>query len=262
MASATRKNEFSPKHVRADCDPSVRELFLVEGESAGGTAKFARDRKFQEILPLKGKILNVMRTKPAKALSSEEVKFILVGLGYDPKSPEPTKNLRVSKLIFLADPDPDGGHINTLLCTLIAKFLPEMYNNGQIYLVYSPEYTTVVDGVRYYGSSVEDLTSKLPEGKKPKNILHIKGWGEVNPDVLSELAFNPETRKLYQVKGVEDSEMKEFVRLMSDDTEYRKKLLGIDFDISDSDSEEEKDEKADDNGRQKKAKGKKIKKKK
>lgn len=141
MASATRKNEFSPKHVRADCDPSVRELFLVEGESAGGTAKFARDRKFQEILPLKGKILNVMRTKPAKALSSEEVKFILVGLGYDPKSPEPTKNLRVSKLIFLADPDPDGGHINTLLCTLIAKFLPEMYNNGQIYLVYSGEYT-------------------------------------------------------------------------------------------------------------------------
>lgn len=226
LSKAAKGGKFHPKHVRVDCPEDIRELYLVEGDSALGTAKMARDSRFQEVMPLKGKIHNVMRKgKQDKALASDEVLGILVGSGFDPTAKEPVSKLRISKLIFLCDADPDGGHISTLLNTLFAQLAPEVFERNKIYVAAPPEFMATHEGKRVYGSSTEEVLKKT-DGKA-KNIRHYKGLGEMNPDVLADTAFSPKTRRLYRIKKIEKGHMQEFRLLMEDDPEYRKKMLGI-----------------------------------
>lgn len=226
LSKSVKNGKFHPKHVRVDCDPSVRECFLVEGDSAFGSAKMARDKRFQEVMPLKGKILNVMRAaKTDKAFDSEEVMGILVAMGFDPTAKNPADRLRLSKLILLCDADPDGGHINTLILTLLAKFLPETFEKGKVYVAQPPEFVTSFEGKRVFGSSLKEVMEKT--GGKAKNIRHYKGLGEMDADILAEAAFDPKSRRLYRVKKIDKEHMSEFKLLMEDNADYRKKMLGV-----------------------------------
>lgn len=207
------------------CKPEKRELFLVEGDSAGGTAKLARNKDYQEVFYLRGKILNSMRSKDSQVFASEEVIGILKAIGFDPSHKDPMSNLRVGRIIWLSDPDDDGYHINTLGLTLLYKYLPRLFDLGKVFIVAASEYTAKVGGKRVYGNSLEAI-AKLNGGKVPNTTLHIKGWGEVNPDTLRELAFDPNTRRMYRVMPPTDGG-KVFRFIMSDDPTYRKKMLGV-----------------------------------
>lgn len=220
----------TPVPVYDITSPKNSNFTLDNGAVVHNSAKQARFPQYQEILPLKGKILNVMKgsgKKGDRAFESEEVMNILIGIGYDPSSKDPLSNLRIGKLILLADPDPDGRHINTLILTLIAKYLPGMFERGLIYVINLPEYVMVHGKKNYFGDSPKDIESKLPKGVPLKHVQHIKGLGESNPTQLRELAFDPNTRKLLKVKKVDKKEMQEFTLLMSDNIEYRKELLGV-----------------------------------
>lgn len=210
------------------CKPELRELFLVEGDSAGGPCVAARkmiDR--QEILALKGKPINAARSDAEKYGANQEVFNILLALGFDPSAKNPMDKLRVkNKVVFLADPDPDGDHINLLLLALIAKVLPQMIEKGMVYIAKAPEYYAVHKGKNYYGQTKDELTKALPRGANVP-FHHIKGWGEASPKILREVAFDPETRMLQQVTVDNMKEIQKFIGLMSDDIKSRKQILGI-----------------------------------
>lgn len=207
------------------CKPEKRELFLVEGDSAGGTAKLARNKNYQEVFYLRGKILNAMRSTDAQVLANEEVKGILTAIGFDPSLKDPLSKLRVGRIVWLSDPDDDGYHINTLGLTLLYKYLPKLFEQGKVFIVEASEYTAKVNGKRIFGNSLEDL-AKLNGGKVPNTALHIKGWGEVNADALREMAFDPKTRRMWKIEDPTDRGVV-FTKIMSDDPTYRKKMLGV-----------------------------------
>jgi DNA gyrase/topoisomerase IV subunit B len=207
------------------CKPEKRELFLVEGDSAGGTAKLARNKDYQEVFYLRGKILNAMRSKDAQVLASEEVIGILQAIGFDPSQKDPMSKLRVGRIVWLSDPDDDGYHINTLGLTLLYKYLPRLFELGKVFIVAASEYTAKINGKRIFANSLDGL-AKLNAGKVPNTALHIKGWGEVNADALREMAFDPKTRRMYRVEPPTDNG-KTFKLIMSDDPTYRKKMLGV-----------------------------------
>lgn len=212
---------------------SDREIYIVEGESAGGTAKDAR-LPFQGVLPLKGKIANAIKmktskTRPDGALDSEEVIHVLGAIGFDAKAADPYERLLTGKIIFLADPDPDGHHINTLLLGLKYQYLPELFNRGMIYIAKPPEFYAIHKGQLFTADGAQVLRAKMNKAKVPASveISHIKGYGEISSTLLRILAMDPATRTLIQIKPLEDSD-KEFHLLMADDVATRKKLLGID----------------------------------
>lgn len=228
-ASSGKKDPPPNKYTAVDSrkyKPEVAELYLVEGDSAGGTAKEARF-PHQGVLKLRGKILNVMRDFKGKAFESDEVLNILLALGYDPsRGDKAMGELRYGKLILLADPDPDGHHINSLLLALLVKFLPQMFADGRVYAAQVREYYASYKDVNYFGDSPVDVMKQLPKDAKV-TVRHIKGWGEVGPDVLNELAFDPHKRKLVKLKGLTKDDLKRFGALMGEDTEYRRNLLNI-----------------------------------
>lgn len=207
------------------CPPHKRELFLVEGDSAGGTAKFARYREYQEIYYLRGKFINAMRASDNAVLSSEEVKGVLQAIGFDPSQKDPINKLRVGRIIWLSDPDDDGYHINTLGLTLLYKYLPRLFELGKVFMVAASEYVATVNGRTIYGNSVEAL-AKQNGGKTPKDTMHLKGWGEASVEQLRQLAMDPATRRLYRVDPPVDGG-KVVTLIMSDDPVYRKKMLGV-----------------------------------
>lgn len=223
------KNELSAKlsDVDGSRPASECELFLVEGDSAGGTAKKARERDFQAVFPLKGKPLNCLEASKDKISGNKEVHAILCALGIDPGSKEPIKKLKYGRIIFLADPDVDGSHINVLLIGMFWKFLPHFFKEGKIFLVKSPEYYAKLGEDKYvFGSSVEKVKEKL--GERKAEIKHIKGWGEVNPSEIAAIAMTPGIRKLYRILPPADKkEALAFQALLGKDSSYRKKLLGI-----------------------------------
>lgn len=368
-----------------NCKPEEREVFLVEGASAGGSAKVAREAYYQEVLPLRGKVKNVLKDKGEEGLTSDQVMNALSMIGFDPGKADPLSRLRVSKIINLSDPDPDGPlvgntevlvkineewevktmrellsirtsfkvitwtgtlfktaeafasyegdtaeiyrvkighlhydctpkhkwpvmhkgvqtiieaqdlktgyevimhpayaeggevntaklanvktpalghissvkrkkmnvwvgcltvpthhnfmlasgvmtgncHINTLLLGLFYKFLPQLYERGLVYVVDSPEYYEIVGTEVITGATADIVQEKLTKRKLKGRPHHIKGWGEVSPDVLAKLAFDPSTRKLIKIKAVETEHGVEFVKLMGTSVEARKLLLGI-----------------------------------
>jgi topoisomerase-4 subunit B len=190
----------------ADCtlqDLSRTELFLVEGDSAGGSAKQARDRTFQAIMPLRGKILNTWEVDSAEVLASEAIHDISVALGMDPGNTD-LKHLRYGKICILADADSDGLHIATLLCALFMKHFPVLVKEGHIYVAMPPLYRIDIGKDVYYALDENEKDATLTRIAKEKksgkiNVQRFKGLGEMNPSQLRETTMDPNTRRLVQL---------------------------------------------------------------
>ncbi|HKQ31021.1 MAG TPA: DNA topoisomerase IV subunit B [Burkholderiales bacterium] len=191
----------------ADCsstDPARTELFLVEGDSAGGSAKQARDREFQAIMPLRGKILNTWEVDASQVLSSQEVHDIAVALGVDPGS-DKIDDLRYGKVCILADADSDGAHIATLLCALFVKHFKSVVAAGHVHVAMPPLFRIDVGQDVYYAldeaekkGTLERIKAERPNAKV--SITRFKGLGEMNPLQLRETVMDPNTRRLVQLE--------------------------------------------------------------
>ncbi len=190
----------------ADCtssDPKRTELFLVEGDSAGGSAKQARDREFQAVMPLRGKILNTWEVDPAEVLASQEVHDISLAIGVDPGSDD-LGGLRYGKICILADADSDGAHIATLLCALFLRHFRPLVEAGHVYVAMPPLYRIDVGKQVFYALDDAEKQGVLDriaaEGLKGKvGVQRFKGLGEMNPMQLRETTINPDTRRLVQL---------------------------------------------------------------
>ena len=190
----------------ADCtlqDPSVTELFLVEGDSAGGSAKQARDRETQAVMPLRGKILNTWEVDSGEVLSSKEVHDISVALGVDPGS-DKLSQLRYGKICILADADSDGLHIATLLCALFLKHFRPLVDNGHVYVAMPPLYRIDVGKEVFYALDDAEKDGRLEYIRAEKirgnvNVQRFKGLGEMNPPQLRETTMAKETRRLVRL---------------------------------------------------------------
>ncbi|MWQ21653.1 DNA topoisomerase IV subunit B [Glaesserella parasuis] len=199
----------------ADCisqDLTRTELFLVEGDSAGGSAKQARDKEFQAILPLRGKILNTWEVSPDQVLAYTEVHDIAVALGIDPDN-EDLSQLRYGKVCILADADSDGLHIATLLCALFLRHFPTLVKNGYVYVAMPPLYRIDIgkDEVHYAldESEKEAILARLAKKKGKPNVQRFKGLGEMNPSQLRETTMDPNTRRLVQLTLEDNSDDEE-----------------------------------------------------
>lgn len=186
----------------ADCKGTLRdgaELFLVEGDSAGGSAKQARDRHFQAILPLRGKILNTWEVSHDTVLSSQEIHDIAIAVGVDPASDD-LSELRYDKVCILADADSDGLHIATLICALFVKHFPALVDAGHLYVAMPPLYRIDIGRDVYYALDDAELNAILKKaGNKKPQITRFKGLGEMNAEHLKETTMNPDTRRLVQL---------------------------------------------------------------
>lgn len=210
------------------CKPADREIFLVEGESAAGTAKRARNNNFQEVLRLQGKPTNALRKPMSEVLKSKPILNILAALGYDHRKPEPHKHLRVGRVYCLADADPDGKHINALILTTIHRLMPELFTEGRVFICNAPLYSAYYKNQRYFGKTFEDCYSQMPRGAPKELVQRAKGWGELPPEVLEIIAFHPDTRNVIEISPPKDKkEMDYYQLIMGSDTSGRKALLGL-----------------------------------
>ncbi len=207
----------------ADCtggDLEETELFLVEGDSAGGSARQARDRTFQAILPLRGKILNTWETSAGEVLDSAEIRDLATALGIPPGATD-LAGLRYGRVCILADADSDGAHIATLLCALFVRHFPELIRQGRLYVAMPPLYRIDVGPAVYYaldeGEKSGILDRLQAEGRREKvQVTRFKGLGEMNPDQLRETTLAPETRRLVRLSWEMARETEEILdRLLS-----------------------------------------------
>lgn len=205
----------------ADCasqEPERGELFLVEGDSAGGSAKQARDRDFQAVMPLRGKILNTWEVDPSAVLASQEVHDISVAIGADPGSDDLSK-LRYHKICILADADSDGNHIATLLCALFTKHFRSLVEAGHVYVAMPPLYRVDIGKEVYYALDDSEkqgiLDTIAAEKKKGQiNVQRFKGLGEMNPMQLRETTMDPDTRRLVQLTVEEGDDTEKMLDLL------------------------------------------------
>jgi len=225
-----RKNAFSlgglPGKL-ADCSDKKSdstELYIVEGASAGGSAKEARDKSYQAILPLRGKILNVEKSNPARALSSEEITNLITAIGTGVGEQFNIEKLRYKKIVIMTDADVDGEHIKTLLLTFFFRFMPKLVENGNIYAAMPPLFR-VRKRKDYYVYTDAEL-KKLTEKLGTTNVTRFKGLGEMGNIQLWDTTMNPKTRKIQKI-FIEDSieADKTFSMLMGDDVQARKEFI-------------------------------------
>lgn len=210
--------------IQGNAPVSERELYLVEGDSAGGSVKLVRDKKRQAVFPLKGKPLNVMEVAKDKVNKNPEIATILAAIGCDPNSAKGNQ-IGFGKIIVMADADRDGLHIATLLMGFFYKFMPNLYKDCNIYVLDAPEYVGEVKSKLVFGSSKEEVFKKA--GKKIP-VQHLKGWGEAPPEWLRIIALDPNSRKLIQVTPPESKKGREnFEAMLGKNPLFRKKMLGI-----------------------------------
>ncbi len=214
----------------ADCqekDPTFCELFIVEGDSAGGTAKNGRERKYQAILPLWGKMLNVEKSRIDKVLDNEKLMPIVMALGAGIGNDFDLSKLRYHKIILMADADVDGSHIRTLLLTFFFRYMRPLVDAGHVYIACPPLYRVYQDKANHYAYDEDDVERIIDEtGWKNPKMQRFKGLGEMNADQLWDTTMNPETRKLLQVT-VNDAQIADetFTLLMGDRVEPRREFI-------------------------------------
>jgi DNA gyrase subunit B len=216
----------------ADCslsDPELCELYLVEGDSAGGSAKQGRKREFQAILPLRGKIINVEKARIDKVLSNEEIRTIITAIGTGIKEEFELGKARYHKIIIMTDADVDGAHIRTLLLTFFYRQMPELIESGFVYIAQPPLFRVAKGKEAYYAYAMEErdeIANRLGGEKANINIQRYKGLGEMNPDQLWDTTMDPERRTLLKV-GIHDAVLADetFRTLMGDEVEPRRVFI-------------------------------------
>ncbi len=208
------------------------ELYIVEGDSAAGSSKMARNKEFQAILPLKGKILNVEKSNPTRALTSEEIINLITAIGTGVKESFDITKLRYNKVIIMTDADVDGQHIMTLLLTFFYRYMPQLIDSGNVYVAYSPLYR-VRKKKDYYVYSDEELKKLVSQLGGNPDTQRFKGLGEMNPQQLWDTTMDPKKRILKKV-GVEDAVLADetFSMLMGDVVGPRRKFIEINADIA------------------------------
>ena len=218
----------------ADCsldDPALCEIYLVEGDSAGGSAKQARNRSFQAILPLRGKILNVERARIDKILSNEEIRSMITAIGTGVKDDFKLEDARYHKIMLMTDADVDGAHIRTLLLTFFFRQMQELIEAGYVYIAQPPLFRVAKGKEVFYAytdAEREEYTKRLtgPDGKGNVNIQRYKGLGEMNPDQLWDTTMDPEKRTMLRVTMEDATTASDlFDELMGDQVEPRRLFI-------------------------------------
>jgi DNA gyrase subunit B len=213
----------------ADCserDTSKTELYIVEGDSAGGSAKQGRDRHFQAILPLRGKILNTERARLDKILGNNEVKALISALGTGIGDNFSLEGLRYGRIIIMTDADVDGSHIRTLLLTFFFRYMPALIEDGHLYIAQPPLYRIAYKNTVKYVYSDKEKDKAIKEIGDKANLQRYKGLGEMNPDQLWDTTMNPTNRTLLLVTVDDAAEAdRTFDMLMGDAVDPRKKFI-------------------------------------